>query len=258
MRSGLVSGLSVRSQGKSSLLAGGGGGVPYVASATNFDGTNDYIQRTLTSAVDGSLGTLSFWMNLNGGDGGEQFIFRINGGTSYIYRTAANKINIYLGDNGAALKVGDTGATSLTAASGWAHILASWDVSSGTTLFDWYINDVQELSGAQTVNSGLIDYDGADLTIGARQNGTLKLNACISEFYFHQNHYLDLSVVENRRKFITAGGAPVDLGPTGSLPTSSQPIIYLPNPFGTFEQNAGYDGDFTVIGALTECASAPA
>ena len=54
---------------------------------------------------------------------------------------------------------------------------------------------------------------------------------------------------ENRRKFISAAGRPVNLGANGSGPTGNQPIIYCPTGDGT--NNLGYGGNFSANGSPT-------
>jgi hypothetical protein len=76
----------------------------------------------------------------------------------------------------------------------------------------------------------------------------------LGQFYFDPN-YIDLSVQANREKFVSGTGAsvkPVDFGTDGSTPTGTQPIIYLNNPFGTFQNNLGSGGNFTEAGQLED------
>eukprot|EP00873_Tetraselmis_striata_P000202 jgi/Tetstr1/420466/TSEL_011579.t1 len=75
----------------------------------------------------------------------------------------------------------------------------------------------------------------------------------------HSSKYLDLSVEANRRKFISATGAPVSLGADGSTPTGNQPDVYMSGAAANWNagKNFGSAPDFTVTGALTDCASMP-
>jgi len=59
------------------------------------------------------------------------------------------------------------------------------------------------------------------------------------------------------QKFRSAGGKPVSLGSDGSTPTGTAPTVYLKNPFGTFQNNLGGGGNFTVTGTLADDASIP-
>ena len=122
--------------------------------------------------------------------------------------------------------------------------------------YDKYIADVAKVSAYDPLLNDNIDFTDTDWGVGSTTLGASKLNACLSEFWV-SNEYIDLSVEANRRKFIDSSGKPVDLGSDGSTPTGTAPLIYLPNPSGTFENNAGTGGNFTVTGALTACADSP-
>jgi hypothetical protein len=58
-----------------------------------------------------------------------------------------------------------------------------------------------------------------------------------------------------RRKFIDAGGKPVDLD--CSKPTGSAPAICFTGDASTFGTNEGTGGAFTTSGTLTDAASSP-
>jgi len=63
--------------------------------------------------------------------------------------------------------------------------------------------------------------------------------------------HLAMSSGTNRAKFVS-GGSPVDLGTNGATPTGNQPILFLNNAYGTFQNNLGYGGNFTVTGTLAD------
>lgn len=78
-----------------------------------------------------------------------------------------------------------------------------------------------------------------------------------SELYLNTETHLDISLVANRRKFISPEGKPANLGWNGQNPTGKQPIMYLPlNPENP-EKNFGYGGDFSLSGDGNACASLP-
>jgi len=123
-----------------------------------------------------------------------------------------------------------------------------------------YINDVDDAQ--YTAYQDLAaDLTLADWSIGALPDGTAKVNACFAEVYFAPAQYLDLSVVANRRKFISASGRPVYLGADGSRPTGTAPIMYQRLADGaaasTFATNLGTGGDFTITGTLTTGSTSP-
>jgi len=151
---------------------------------------------------------------------------------------------------------------TVVAASGWQHILASWDLTSiGSPVFNAYLTDAAvtwQVSPNILVGGTEIDYTDTDFFMGAfGAAADQPVNGCLSEVYINEAEYLDITVESNRRKFISAGGKPVELGSDGSDPTGTAPIIYLPNVYTSFQTNAGSGGNFTVTGALTDCATAP-
>lgn len=228
----------------------------YAATASDYDGTNDYALRgaDLTGLGDSKLGLLSFWVRINGADGTAFVIFANHTAESQgftVQRNASNHFSIQGRDVGNTLLMrirADNGYTQGI----WYHVIASWNLANAAQRHV-YVNDTADM----TVDS-FID-DNLELTkgnwgIGGFTGGASKLNGCLSEFYFH-NAYLDLSVEANRRKFISAAGKPVDLGADGSTPLSAQPIMYSRT--GDFSTNLGSGGNFTNQSTLTACASSP-
>jgi hypothetical protein len=224
----------------------------YVAQGVRFDGTNDWLSRAspLSGVVDGQLGILSFWFKMMGGDGSVQ-IFLEDGsisGALQFFRNGSNQLNVTVGAIGQV-----TSTSTFVAGMGWKHALAAWNAASLSMRL--YIQDVSEHS--ITAAGGTADYTHTDFFIGARSGGSLILNAEVAEFYFNTAEFLDISVAANRRKFISAGGAPVNLGADGSTPTGNAPAIYLSGPVATWHTNDGSGGGFTVTGALTAASSNP-
>jgi hypothetical protein len=224
--------------------------------AVVFDGTNDYLTRggDLTGIADGKQGTFSCWVDMNGGDGSLQHLF-VLGSSFGVRRLADGNWNIQGQTSAGAntLQLSTTGG-GYTAAFGWAHILASWDLTNSANRH-LYVNDVSNIS-VGTYNNNNIDYTAGDAAVGALTTGLLKLNADVAELWFSTT-YLDLGVESNRRKFVSAGGRPAFLGTNGSKPTGSQPIVYLKGPASAFATNLGSGGNFSVTGALTNSSSSP-
>ena len=91
----------------------------------------------------------------------------------------------------------------------------------------------------------------AAFTIGA-DSGTSSghTGMDITHFYLAQEA-MDFSVAGNIAKFYNAAGQ-VDFGANGSTPTGNQPLIYLNNPYDTFQNNLGSGGNFTENGVLVD------
>jgi len=229
----------------------------FSVSASNFDGTNDYLTSSAFAAQpDHASGIMSMWINMNGGNSLTQRFWYTGSGFGELRRGTDNALHLTLLDNTATtvLRIFSTGTIIDT--DGWVHALMSWNCVGGSLAAHMYFDDVDVLS-TTTLIAGVSDWSRDPHTIGATDTGGSKLDACLSELYFNMDEYLDFSIAANRLKFRDALGAPVDLGADGSTPTGTAPAIYLPNPFGTFQTNAGSGGDFTVVGALAACATTP-
>jgi hypothetical protein len=105
---------------------------------------------------------------------------------------------------------------------------------------------------------------GAPFTVGARGAGSLPVNADIADFYLDQTVAYDPSVTANRRKFITAGLRPADLGANGETPSGTSPILFLSanNKYGVatvpnWGVNKGTGGTFALAGSLSAESSNP-
>jgi hypothetical protein len=234
----------------------GSAAVPYASDAVLFDGTNDYLSRgaDLTGMANGKLGTLSVWLDFAGGDGVE--IRFLNSNTDFnCWKLTTNKLQIVGQDASGYVDFRST--TSFVAASGWQHLLTSWDV--GNSAGHLYLNGVDDLN--QVTNAdGTIDYTGTDWTIGSGPGGAGKANVNMADMCFDPT-YIDLSVAGNRAKFIDGSSKPVDLGADGSTPTGSQPILFhhidVDAAASTFATNLGTGGGFTENGSLTVSSTSP-
>ena len=135
-------------------------------------------------------------------------------------------------------------AGSIPVTGKYTHVLASWNLA--TTVTQMYINDTTDAAAVSTATDDNIDYTQTAHAVGAYVNAINFLTGRISELWFNPT-YLDISVEANRRKFISPSGSPVNLGATGSLPTGTAPLIYMPG--AVVGQNLGTGGDFAAVGA---------
>lgn len=239
----------------------------YIVKSVDFDGTNDYMKTGagLTGASDSGLGTVSFWIRLDGGDttfmtilhaattvGGPASRFRVR-------RQDTNKLSI-VGVNSANTTILD-GSTlnSLVSGSNWHHIAISFDLSD-TGKRHFIVDGIEDGSWFTYTNS-TIDYTVADWTIGGQANGGTKFNGCIAEFYFTMGQYIDLSNATNLAKLRNNANKPVNLGVTGTAPGLGTPNIYCRvNSVGTasdFATNLGSGGNFTITGSLDLGSDSP-
>lgn len=230
--------------------------------ARDYDGTNDYATRTgLTGIADGQAGLISAWLRVDGGDGTERRILRLDAASASFRLSIAlgsgNQLSVVAANATPTTILFKTATVTTVAGVSWRHFLCSWDMAQGVSTFKLFLDDIDRTPGGGTYTQGeTIDYSPASLTaaIGAVSDGTLKFNGCLSEIFFHTS-YLDLSVESNRRKFITANGRCAFLGANGSLPLGVQPLIYVPN--GDPSTNLGSGGNFTVTGTLDVASTVP-
>jgi hypothetical protein len=142
----------------------------------------------------------------------------------------------------------------------WVCVLFSVDLAdSGKRHFYYGDTDTSPTWVAYTDDA--IDNTVADWAVGAAANGSADWDGCFAEMWYKIGTYIDFSNEGNRRKFISEGGKPVFLGPTGSLPVGSAPDCYFHLADGeavaNFATNRGAGGDFTVTGTLATCGSSP-
>jgi hypothetical protein len=242
------------------LLASYGNPLLKVESA-DFDGTNDYMQRgaDLTGAVDGKSGIFSVWIRIDATGIANTIVTSNSTAIGFYVQLETGNIFQVRGVNAAGTVILEL-HTANAYTSGWHHVLASWDLSSGVGSL--YIDDVLD-SASPTLTNDTLDYTKGAFNVGAFTGGAggIRLNACLADLYYQPNQYLDFSVISNRRKFISPNGKPVALGADGSLPTGTAPIIYLhldpAEAVADFATNRGTGGNFTITGALTAGSTSP-
>ncbi len=227
-------------------------------------GGSIYLEKTsqiYTSTV--STGTLSMWVQpttvdgdiLSGGNSGG------SGVDTFIVSRQSSKFFIEFVGPGGEIFVFQTSNTYTN--NNWYQILASWNTNftTGNKLSHLYINDISDKT-VSTDTGGAFStvYNNADLwDIGLDQfigtGGPYVGN--LSEVYFCPGTYLDLSILANRRKFISATKRPIFLGTNGSVPTTAQPALYLKGQGTGFNINSGAGGNFTTTGTLTIPTTTP-
>ncbi len=229
--------------------------------AVDFDGINDFLSVSgLTGAADSKTGIFSCWVNRNA-DGGIPRLF------SEARNPSTNSVQISFDSDlvSIVLRNPSTGAVILNlrsintvkVADGWTNILAAWDLATATAKI--FVDDVDDTDTPITITDDTIDYTLTLWRVGTNAGGPGSdfFDGCMAELYFQDGEFLDLTVVSNRRKFISAGKKPVDLETDGSGPTGTQPIVYLSGPTVSWHTNDGSGGGFTETGAISDCADSP-
>ncbi len=113
-------------------------------------------------------------------------------------------------------------------------------------------------TGYSFAGSTKFDMAGADLTqwgVGITGGGVNPWLGDMGHLWLSVNQTLDLSVQANREKF-ALGGAPVNLGGNGQLPTGVAPEWYYDGDAPAWA-NQGTAGNVTLTGALTPSSTPP-
>lgn len=220
--------------------------------ATNLDGT-DVLSRgaALTGLSNGKTGLTSYWIK-----------------TSHVASAgliANNSLNFHVsirgdgtpqvrGSNSSGTGILDLQCNTAITDGNWHHIAASWDL--GNAKAQLFV-DGANVSIVFTDTNDVINYvDASTPNFFVSSGGALgSLTGCLSEVWFN-TEFLDLTVSSNLQKFRSSGGKPVNLGANGNVPTTNQPLIYLPNSFASFQTNVGSGGNFSLSGdTLTACST---
>jgi len=214
-------------------------GTGYLTRAGGFSGST--ANKLLTFAIKGKM--LS-------GDGVNQAI--INQHTTSVKpvsvaRRSTNTIRISARDSGGTeiLRV-DSAVNAIVVATGDFIVIGSYNLGTGAA--HMYVNDVSSRSGTDTLSDFAINWTSTQ-TLGmvAGPDGAGPCDMEIDYIYL-TNEYLDLSVAGNRTPFSTPAG----MGTDGSLPTGTQPLLFLRGNAAAWNggtANQGSGGAFTAASA---------
>jgi len=231
----------------------------YNPNAVSFDGTNDWLQTGGLGVSDGTKLTGSFWFQrtdtvtstkiFHNGGGEVNLQFCCGGATFEIH-----------GENASDTQVLHVTISTLPQDNSWHHLMYSIDLSDAAKRHI-YIDGVDQSLTVTTYNTAeTIDFTQSNNTVFATGSGNAKFGGNVADYWMDFNTYIDLSDASNRRKFITAAGMPMYLGPDGSIPTGTAPDIFLSGDTANWHTNKGTGGGFTPQGSteLTTASSQPA
>ena len=129
--------------------------------------------------------------------------------------------------------------------------------AGGSQHFEMWVNDAEVAYDTQAVDDSNKDFT-FNWGFGSRAGtGTAKMWADVADVWIMFGLSYDFNTVANRRKFITAGLKPVDLGANGQNPTGGNADIFLHGPVATWHTNDGDGGGFTENGTLTAGTDSP-
>jgi hypothetical protein len=216
--------------------------------STEFDGSNDYLTRSsnLDGAADSQTMTVSFWVKPDGNQTqyGAVLWFLMNGNKFSIFPNSATTWSFICRTSaGANLFSSSIVDFATLPTNQWTHVVIAFDTATFGVLA--YTNDVQSKSES-AASSGSICLTGATSPawdVGRNSGGSVRYKGLLSELIVMTNS-CDLTSDSVRRNFITADKKPADPSALGT------PLIYLANPYDSFQTNAGTGGDFTVTGTL--------
>lgn len=225
----------------------------YSTTGVDFDGTNDHMSRgaDLTGSADSKIYSGAGWVNMHSTNTGRIYT---NTGAAATIRWTSETLRIQA-ENSSATTILNINSSTISL-NVWHHFMFSVDLSD-TGKRHLYIDNVSDLATVTTYTNDTIDFTKADHRIGAKLDGTEKVNGCSADLWIEQGVFVDLSSAANRAKFVTTGVELVDLGANGETPTSASPIMFFKGASASFNTNLGTGGNFTVTGTLTDCATDP-
>lgn len=226
---------------------------------TAFDGVNDYLMRTTAFSggmSDGKRITFAMRLALTGGDGVTKVLARLYdaAGTSSadiifgVDRLSSNAIQVTARAAGTTVFSRTSNSPStLTTANGEVTLMVSLDLDAGT--YHFYLDNTAMTMGA--VSGTLANINLAGIVRAALLGtitGTAALPANFRYAFFHPD-YIDLSVSDNRDKFLTANIG--DQG-EGLFGTPALVMIYGDAASLNAGSNYGTGGNFTMSGSVTD------
>ena len=234
-----------------------------------FDGSNDYLSTTDANLgarfVNGKELTVAWWIDTDTlHDSAERYVVgMINGPHGGVLGNGdgQNKPKIFLRDTNQNTALTAQATNTITSSTGLAHVVMS--VNSATSSVHIAINGVLETVDFldSIVADAIFDFKSGAAAQGSDQN-VFKIGmkgAVIGAQYagnydigqlFYDHKYYDLTDAATLAKFYQDGA--VDMGTDGTKTGLTQPIIYLNNAFGSFQNNGGEGGNFTESGTISD------
>lgn len=225
------------------------------AGAIDFDGTNDYLSRSvdLVGNVDGKTFTFSCWVYPTPSAGGSFDIYNVGEGSTPYFQIqqAAGQIYIigYTSSRGSVF----TGVADYTFPKNtFTHILISLDTSSSGSRH-LYINDEPfPVNWSAYSLNNIVDFTRPEHYLASYLSVGRNLKKIRLAHVYLDYTYRDLSIEANRRLFITDDGKPAK----GQADLS--PILYLPlDDFEAPGVNLGTGGDFALNGVVAQSGRGP-
>lgn len=226
-----------------------------LAFGATFDGA--YMKTTsVTGMSDGKQGTVSVWLRRTAGDASLQKIlhFEQSGSVRFFVQKQAGGSYQVRGYNSAGTMIYDQTGQTTVASGAWHHLLLAWDLADGIS--HMFLNGVNDADPAPTITDDDIDLGLlTDYMLGADVAGANKWQGEMAEIWF-DDVFINIGNSNERRKFISDLGTPVELGADGSNP-GAQPAIYFQGQRSNIHVNSGEDGNWSKFGTFTFPAKTP-
>jgi hypothetical protein len=207
----------------------------------------DHIWTGLLANTSGSTrGTYSGWFRFTGASDGTMQMLAVAQviGIGGVFRTANNRFRFVFPSCNGGIQLDMESRGMYTVASGWVHVLASWDLVEGRAQL--YVNDKEDRAPNPTINTDNICYDALRWGIGGLSQG--QLDADVADLYADLGSFIDLGLGVNRRRFRDDVGNPIDLGERCDGPTGTQPTGCFKGDLATWHTNKGVGAGFNLEG----------
>ncbi len=229
----------------------------FTARAAHFDGASYFASSNDPNIVPGSQGLMSVWIRSEDSawNAAARRVFQFTVGTIItldLYTASSGRMTFRLNN--------DTSSdiTAFYAATGnapfelgrWYHIMVAWTATGLAIYVNGSLVDTKAFASIDMAGNVL-----ARMGIGASVAGNTPWLGDIGHLYLNVAETLDLSVANNRAKFI-ADGKPVDLGGNGHLPTGNVPAFYYDGDAPAWA-NQGSVSNIPITGALTASDTVP-
>lgn len=232
--------------------------IPGVDSNLTSESASAYVDRSHTSlsnvTVNGAATMLfSGWFYRKGSAGVSRRIFTLGSSAGVeplvISINSSNKLQLYIRDFASRLNAWQA-ASTVPGIGEWFHAMfsvvnnANPQFCINGTLVNTEVISIDPSSAVNMSWQAFGQRLGAGLLLSSE-----RWNGAMAQVYLKAGQSLDLSVADNRAKFINSSGKPVDVGSSGQLPTGSSATLLFDNPFGTWQNNKGNGGSgFTASG----------
>ncbi|MBL4888465.1 MAG: hypothetical protein JKX97_00415, partial [Candidatus Lindowbacteria bacterium] len=174
--------------------------------------------------------------------------------------TGTGRLQLTLKNSSSTTVVSKQTAASTFVDGTWYAIQISGDLSSGSPVFHWFVDDSQvTFTGTETL-TGSTDVGWAvaeKMGLMCESNGGGDFDGSLANLYINSAEFVDISVAGNRLKFSNTDTTQVDMGSDGSTPTGTSPLFFFDGALAGWSTNKGTGPSGTDDGTLISASSLP-